>query len=146
MRGFTLIELVVVIVLMAILLATAAPRFFARNDFEGPAYAQEFASAARYAQKLAVATGCPVQLVVTATDYALRQPVNANCSGGFTRAVVHPATGTDFSGTAPAGISASGPFGTITFDARGVASPAASFVLSGRTVTIAAGSGYVQVQ
>lgn len=146
MRGFTLIELVVVILLMAILMLTAAPRFFARNDFEGPAYAQELASAARYAQKLAVATGCTVQLTVTATSYSLLQPAIADCTGGFTRPALHPATGTDFSGTAPTGVTVAGTLGALSFNSRGMPSAAGSFTVAGRTVLVTAGSGYVELQ
>ena len=70
-RGFSLIELIVVIVLMAILVGVAAPRFFGQGAFEAPAYARELASAARYAQKLAVVSGCPVDFTVGAGGYAL---------------------------------------------------------------------------
>ena len=146
MRGFTLIELVVVILLMAILMATAAPRFFARNDFEGPAYAQELASAARYGQKLAIANGCTVRLVVTVSSYVLQQAANPDCTGGFTRVVVHPATGGDFSAAAPTGITIAGAPATLDFNSRGVPDIPGSFTVSGRTVAIAAGSGYVDVQ
>lgn len=146
MRGFTLIELVVVILLMAILMLTAAPRFFARNDFEGPAYAQELASAARYAQKLAVATGCPVQFTVTATTYSLLQPVNADCTGSMTLAAQSPATGTDFSGTAPTGITVAGTLGALVFNSRGFPDAVGNFSVAGRSVLVTAGSGYVEVQ
>lgn len=146
MRGFTLIELVVVILLMAILMVTAAPRFFARNDFEGPAYAQELASAARYAQKLALATGCPVEFVVAASTYSLTKTAADDCSGGFTLPARHPATGEAFTGTAPDGIVATGTLGTFVFNSRGVPSMAGSLGVAGRTVVIAAGTGYVEVQ
>lgn len=145
MRGFTLIELVVVILLMAILVTMAAPRFFDRGDFEGPVYARELASAARYAQKLAVSSGCSVQFVVAASSYSLFQPANADCTGGFTLPVVHPATGGGFTGTAPAGVTTS-PSATITFDSRGVPSAGGSFAVAGRTVVVTAASGYVEVQ
>ena len=144
--GFTLIELLVVMIIVAILVAVAAPRFFSRSDFEGPAFAQELASAARYAQKLAVASGCGVQFVTTASSYALKQPANADCTGGFTRTAVHPATGGDFSGTAPNGIGVTGSLGTITFKSRGVPDAVGSFGVSGKAVVVTAGSGYVEVQ
>jgi len=149
-RGFSLIELIVVIVLMAILVGIAAPRFFGSGEFKAPAFAQELASAARYAQKLAVVSGCPVQLQVSATSYSLFQPqlTTPPCSGTLTmtRPVKHPATGDDFTGTVPAGIAVVAAPGTIQFAASGVPDAAASYTIADMTVTVAAGSGYVEVQ
>lgn len=148
--GFSLIELIVVIVLMAILIGVAAPRFFGRGDFEAPAFAQELASAARYAQKLAVVSGCPVNLTVTAASYALYQPQETTpvCTGTLTMtlAVKHPATGNSFSGTAPTGIALGGTLGTVTFSAAGLPNAPASYAVGDLDVTIAANSGYVEVQ
>lgn len=149
MTGFTLIELLVVIFIMAILAAFAAPRFFARGDVEGPGFAHELASAARYAQKLAVTSGCPVRLTVTATGYQLLQPQNAPapaCDTAFTRPVLGPATGAAYTGTAPAGVAIAGSLGTVQFGADGAPGAAASFTVAGATVSIAAGSGFVHVQ
>jgi MSHA pilin protein MshC len=148
--GFSLIELIVVIVLMAILIGVAAPRFFGRGDFEAPAFAQELASAARYAQKLAVVSGCPVNLTVTAASYALYQPqaTTPACSGTLTMTlpVKHPATGNDFTGTVPTGIAVGGTLGTVQFNAAGLPDAAASYSIGDLDVTIAANSGYVEVQ
>jgi MSHA pilin protein MshC len=149
MRGFTIIELIVVILIMAILAAFAAPRFFARGDVEGPGFAHELASAARYAQKLAIASGCPVRLVVTAADYQLLQPQAAPaaaCDTAFTRAVLSPASGGPYVGTAPGGVAIGGSLGTVQFGASGAPGAAASFTVSGLTVSIAAGTGFVHVQ
>jgi MSHA pilin protein MshC len=157
--GFTLIELIVVMVLMAILAAVAAPRFMGRGDFEQPAFVQELAAAARYAQKLAVTSGCPVRLSLTsATAYELLQPLNAPppCSMASTRSVLHPGTGAEFSGTAPAGVTMS----TVQVAGVGVAFPVSvDFAASGgpaagdveipvgsQSVVISAGSGYVDIQ
>lgn len=151
-RGFSFVELVVVIVLMAILVGVAVPRFFGQGDFEAPAFAQELASAARYAQKLAVVSGCPVSLTVTADGYALHQPQATTpvCSGALTMTlpVRHPATGEDFAATAPTGVVIGGAAfpATVQFSAAGVPSAAASFTIAGQVVSIAAGSGYVEVQ
>lgn len=148
--GFSLIELIVVIVLMAILVGVAAPRFFGQGDFEAPAFARELASAARYAQKLAVVSGCPVNLTVTANSYALFQPqaTTPACSGTptMTLPVKHPATGEDFSAGVPTGVTLGGSLGTVQFSAAGVPSAAASYAVADLTVSIAAGSGYVDVQ
>jgi MSHA pilin protein MshC len=147
--GFSLIELIVVIVLMAILVGVAVPRFFGQGDFEAPAFAQELASAARYAQKLAVVSGCPVDFTVTAGGYALFQPVATTpvCSGTptMTLAATHPATGGAFTGSVPTGVTLGGAT-TVRFDAAGRPNGGASFGVGDITVSIAADSGLVSVQ
>lgn len=148
MRGFSLIELIVVIVLMAILVGVAAPRFFGQNKFNAPAFAQELGAAARYAQKVAVVSGCRVDLVVTATSYSLFKPQDTTpkCSGTptMTLPVVHPATGEDFTGTVPAGIVIGGAT-TVQFTATGAPTLPATFAVGDHSVAIA-GSGNVRVQ
>lgn len=147
MRGFTLVELVVVIVLMAILVGVATTRFFGQGDFEAPAFAQELASAARYAQKIAVISGCPVELVVSATGYALFQPATAVCTGSpaMTRPVKHPASGEDFVATVPAGVTIGGA-ATVRFNGAGIPNSGATFTIDDQDVVVTAGSGYVDVQ
>src|SRR4051794_29637075 len=54
-RGFTLIELVVMITIIAILAIVAAPRFFDRQTFDARSFVDQAASMVRYAQKLAIA-------------------------------------------------------------------------------------------
>lgn len=156
--GFTMIELIVVIVIMAIMASFAAPRFFSNGDIEGPGFAQELASAARYAQKLAVTSGCPVRITVSTTGYYLTQPQSApgaSCDTSFTRAVLSPASGEAYSGTAPAGVSIGGvvPI-TVQFNARGVPESTAGTELAsnaavsiaGLSIVITAHSGYVDIQ
>ncbi|CAG0939461.1 hypothetical protein GALLN_00636 [Gallionellaceae bacterium] len=54
-RGFTLVELVTTIVILGILAAMVAPRFFERNAFESRGFYDQVISALRYAQKAAIA-------------------------------------------------------------------------------------------
>jgi MSHA pilin protein MshC len=60
--GFTLVELVTVIVLVALLTAVAGPRFFDNQPFRERGYVDELASSLRYSQRVAIASGCNVQL------------------------------------------------------------------------------------
>jgi MSHA pilin protein MshC len=151
-----MIELLVVMLLIGILAATALPRFFNQSAFEGPAFAFELGAAARYAQKLAVSSGCPIQFQLpSATAYRLRQAgAYANCGSDFSLDVSHPANGGAFSGTAPPAVtivtSAAFPV-SVVFNAQGVPTlpdPASDLVLTvaGKAVTIHRGSGYVEVQ
>lgn len=70
-RGFTIVELIMVIVILGIISAVAVPRFFDRKVFDERFYFEEALSTVRYAQKLAVASGCPVRYVLDGNGYAL---------------------------------------------------------------------------
>jgi MSHA pilin protein MshC len=58
--GFTMVELVVVIVLVGILAAVGVARFFDRSAFDTHAYAEQVRAMLRYAQKSAIARNTPV--------------------------------------------------------------------------------------
>ena len=85
-RGYTIVEVVLVIVILAIIGSVAGPRFFDDAAFDERAYYDELVSALRYAQKIAVASGCPVRATVTATSYALSQQASqaGHCDPGDT--------------------------------------------------------------
>ena len=59
-RGFTMVELIVVMVLVGILGAIGASRFFDRAGFDLPAYAEQLRTMLRFAQKSAIARNAPV--------------------------------------------------------------------------------------
>ncbi|EWC42765.1 pilus assembly FimT family protein [Stutzerimonas stutzeri] len=70
-RGFTIVELIMVIVIIGILAAVVGPRFFSKSNFDERFYFEEVLSSVRYAQKLAVASGCYIQVQVSATGTEL---------------------------------------------------------------------------
>lgn len=79
--GFTLVELVVTLVIIGALAAVSAPIFFSADAFRQRGFFNETLSAVRYAQKLAVASGCTVRVQVTAAGFALRRaPTAAPCN------------------------------------------------------------------
>jgi MSHA pilin protein MshC len=147
--GLTIVELVLVIVIVGVLGALAGPRFFNNQTFAERAYAEELASALRYAQKVSVGSGCRVRVQVAANSYSLSQqaPQAGHCNPADNSfpVTVLLSSGQTASGTAPTGIAVAPPT-TIIFDALGGTSLAgnAAFTIGIHTLTVEAASGLVQ--
>lgn len=70
-NGFTLVELVVVVVLIGVLSVYAAPRSFIGKDFYDKGFHDETLSYLRYAQKVAIAQRRTVCVAFTASSLSL---------------------------------------------------------------------------
>jgi len=70
-RGFTLVELIAVLVVGGLLAAVAMPRFFRQDSFDARSFADQNVSMLRYAQKLAIAQNRPVFVQLNGTRMAL---------------------------------------------------------------------------
>lgn len=76
--GFTLIELVMVLVLTGVLAMFAVPRMFNRNDFDARAFHDRTLAYLRYAQKTAIAQRRVVCVAFTLTTVTLSRASNAD--------------------------------------------------------------------
>ncbi len=96
-RGFTLVELLVVLLLIAILAFVVAPRL-SQNTLELSGQAEQVATDVRYAQALSMTRGAALGpqgrycIFFTATGYQYRHNNNSYATP-CTTAVAHPATG-----------------------------------------------------
>jgi len=105
--GFTLVELVATLVIIALIAAVSGPLFFDINIFRQRGFFDETLSAVRYAQKHAVATGCTVRVQTTATGFTLYRPASvAACgTGPYNTPIADPSgNATTFTRTAPDGV------------------------------------------
>lgn len=147
--GFTLTELVVVLVIVGTLAIVALPRFFDVGIYQQRGFYDELVSALRYAHKHAMATGCHVRVRITAAGYdLLRAPNLAGCKGalGTLSAPVASPQGGPFSGSAPAGVGLSA--ADFFFDGQGrVPAAIPGFVLvsvNARQARVYGETGFVQ--
>lgn len=141
MRGFTMIELTVVIVIVGILAVVAVAKLTGVDSFQAQGFFDSAKATVRFAQKLAVAQRTDVVVVVNATSITLCY-TNPGCASPVT----DPTTGQTMTVSAPAGVSLSGP-ASISFDGLGRAAPGGTITVTGagttRNLIIEQETGYV---
>jgi len=151
MRGFTVIELVTCIIVLGLLAALAGPRFVDTQSVNQLGYINELGAALRYAEGVAVATGCNVQVTINAAGYTARQRAlaagNTCAAAGAYSLQVLRADGSPLSGAPPsnANIAAGG---VIVFAASGAVAnpPPPALAVGTHTLTVDAVSGFITVQ
>jgi len=79
-HGFTMVELVIVIVLVGILSALAITRFFDRSVYDTEAASEQLRSILRYGQKIAIAQHRNVFVILGPNSAALCFDNQANCT------------------------------------------------------------------
>lgn len=113
-RGFTLVELILVMAIAGILAAVALPRLVGRNSFDSRGFADQLASTVRYAQKLAVAQRREVFVQIGTGQAGLCFLAASPC----TSPAPGPGGEKPYTVSAPAGVALS-PATTLGFDAAG---------------------------
>lgn len=117
--GFTLIELVMVIVMLGVLAVFAAPRIFNSNDFNARGFHDETLSLLRYAQKTAIAQRRTVCVAFTTTTVILTIAATAATSSCAGNPLVGPRGESPASITAKPGVTYSPTPTNFNFDGLG---------------------------
>jgi MSHA pilin protein MshC len=143
-RGFTLVELVVVISIVGILATVAVTRFMGTDTFSSRGFYDEASGVVRYAQKTAIAWRTTTIFVCVAANN-----ISAGTAAGCATPLAHPATGNPLTASAPSGVALS-PVGNFTFD--GLGRPSAGQTITwtstiagdpARQIVVEAETGYV---
>ncbi len=142
-RGFSMVELVMVLVIVGILAAVIAPRFTDTNVFQARGFADQVQASLRYAQKIAIAQRRFVCVAFTSTSVSLTMGVTAAC--GTTLSSL--SDGGAYVINAPAGTTFTTVPTAFNFNALGAPSLANNQVINitnvTHSITIEAGTGYV---
>lgn len=168
-KGFTMIELIVVLILIGILSAVGYARFFDRGSFDGDSFAERARTVVRFGQQLAIAQNRPVFVQADGERIGLCFAGAAPCAAA---SQVPAAGGAVSSGAAsacasanwycearPATVTLAPPAATLCFNALGqpgaysgggCLTPLSSYAITitaagvSRSVAVASETGYVQ--
>ena len=137
-RGFSLLELVTVLVLVGILAVFAAPNLFTTQSITLPATSAQLAASIRYAQSLSMSRGQRYRINFTGNTYQITDML------GGTVQPSTPSTGTALVSVLPAALSGYNPpltLNYVAFDTKGVPYTSATAVLlATATITLTSGS------
>jgi MSHA pilin protein MshC len=146
-RGFTMIELIMIMLIVGILAVVAIPKIADKSVFQVRGFTDQVRSGLQYAQKTAIAQRRSVCATLTATSLALTKESSNGAGNACTSGIsVTSPTGGAFAITAPGSVTLSSTAGTITFDALGqnTASSATVTVAGAASVVVEQVTGYVR--
>jgi len=118
-RGFTMVELILVITIAGVLAVVAVPRLVGKNSFDTRGFTDQLAATVRFAQKLAIAQRRDVFVQFTASDATLCYDAAAPCAA----AAQAPGPGGEkpYAVPAPNGISLTSAVPALQFSGSGSA-------------------------
>ena len=137
--GFTLIELVSVLIITGIMAAYVALRWPANNEVLLPAQAAQLAGHLRHTQSLAMQWGAPLRFNVFTSGYYVTCQSASAVPPCDSSPVIDPATNQAFSIVLQSGLTLSGN-ATTDFDSLGRPQSGGALITAPRTFTLAAGA------
>lgn len=142
--GFTLIELIVIMMIVGILAVAAIPRLLDTQTFDARGFHDQTLAALRYAQKSAIAQRRTVCAASTSNSVTLTLASVAGSTTCDTN-LASPAGSSPFTVTAPSGVTFSSYDSSFYFTALGQASESPIFQVSGvsQSITVEQETGYV---
>lgn len=152
-RGFTLIELVMVIVLVGVLAVVVVPRMNLLTGFNDVGYRDKVRGALEFARKAAVSQRRSVRVSLAGNNLTLTADnveTGTAGAGTYLRALTLPAADRACGGVtnqvcAPAGVTLAGP-AALAFNPLGQPSAGGAYTITGAsawTITVEAETGYV---
>ena len=136
--GFTMIELITVMLVVGVLAVVVLPRFADRGDFQARGFQDETRALLRYAQKSAIAQRRNVCVALGGTGVSLTIDSNTPADGNCDTALAPPSTARGGSGLVPS-------VGSFKFQPLGDTDQAANITatITGTTITVDFRTGYV---
>lgn len=150
MRGFTLVELIMVLIILGVLAAFAAPRLFDKQDFLSRGFHDETLAILRYAQKSAIAQRRAVCVTFNSTGVTLTMfvanPAPASCAAAT--AAQAPALALPFTPSGGTGLSVSptpspSPLQFTPLGSTDQSSAITISIANSTPITVEAATGYV---
>jgi len=145
--GFTLIELIMVIVLMGVLAVVAAPRIFNSNDFNARGFHDETLAYLRYAQKTAIAqrrTVCVTFGSNAVTVSIASAPATFDCAAAG--ALKGPKGDTPVTVTAKSGVAYASTPAAFNFDGLGQPITSAGAAVGKQTIQVTGAAQSITVE
>lgn len=147
-KGFTIVELIAVIVIIGIMSSVAAPKFIGNDAFAARGAHGTLLASLRLAQKTAVAQRTTVYTNINTTTRAVCVSYDATCD--VAQAVTDPATKGAYSKTLPSSVIVTTSLPSIAFNGAGLVGATDTTLTvqnsvssNTRTITIEADTGYV---
>lgn len=140
-----MVELIAVVVILGIISVFAAPLLSPKSAFDERFFYDDLLQALRFSQRLAVSSGCAVQVNFISTGYTLKQDQNCTLSSpAFTKNPLRPGSNEIYSNASlPAGVSYSYSINPIVFNSLGQALNGSASLISQASITV--GSRSIQV-
>ncbi len=143
MRGYTMVEMIVVMLVMAVLAAVAAPRLTDRSALQERGFRDQLKSMIDYSRKLATVQQREVCVLLGATQVSVVYVAGGACAPALP--VAEPGGNTPFVAAVPAGVALGGS-NPLRFNARGQPVPNVPATVSVGTLAlnISRETGHVQ--